>query len=351
MAKKKEVEVIDMGGAKTVAKKKSFITRVNVIFAIFSIIWLALAVWFPLHVRDKYATSIKQSTVVAIFYDLQRNVADQYEKMLLGIKKSINLEKPIGQVIDKVKMAEGAVNKVTDTTARATEATNKAKDTTSGVKTLSGIAGKFGINTSGVDKAVDKVDSTIGKADKAIAKVDDTAALVNQKLTSVENELTKVAKTEVDKVIDDAIKAVIILLHHILDPTHLTAKGSWVRAEFVSHLILDEREYVTRHHSGFPLPVLHGAIGDSQILRKLHTVHSRRLPKLDKPFPDASSLCVHCLISHRRYAVRMSSHSVPLFDWLSFSFFCHKLPPNVSESYSFQTPIQTVQSPVPLRPA
>ena len=206
MAKKKEVEVIDMGGAKTVAKKKSFITRVKTVFAIFSVIWIAFVVWFPLHVKNKYADSLKQSTVVAVFYDLQRNVADQYAKMLEGIKKSINLEKPIGKVIDQVKMAEGAVNKVTDTTAKATEATNKAKDTTSGVKALSGIAGKFGINTSGVDKAVDKVDNTIGKADKAIAKVDDTAAMVNKKLNSVENELTKVAKAEVDKVIDEAIK-------------------------------------------------------------------------------------------------------------------------------------------------
>lgn len=206
MAKKKEVEVIDMGGAKTVAKKKSFITRVKTVFAIFSVIWIAFVVWFPLHVKNKYADSLKQSTVVAVFYDLQRNVADQYTKMLEGIKKSINLEKPIGKVIDQVKMAEGAVNKVTDTTAKATEATNKAKDTTSGVKALSGIAGKFGINTSGVDKAVDKVDNTIGKADKAIAKVDDTAAMVNKKLNSVENELTKVAKAEVDKVIDEAIK-------------------------------------------------------------------------------------------------------------------------------------------------
>ena len=206
MAKKKEVEVIDMGGAKTVAKKKSFVTRVKIIFAIISVIWLSLVAWFPLHVKDKYATSLKQSTVVAIFYDLQRNIADQYTKMLQGLKKSIDLEKPIGQVIDKVKMAENQVNKVTDTTAKASETTAKAKDTTSSVKTLSGIAGKFGLNTSGVDKAVDKVDNTIGKADKAIAKVDDTAALVNKKLASVEGELTKVATAEVDKVIDAAIK-------------------------------------------------------------------------------------------------------------------------------------------------
>ena len=239
MPKKKEVEVIDMGGAKTVAKKKSFVTRVKVIFAIFSVIWLAFVVWYPLHIRDKYYSSIKQSTVVAIFYDLQRNVADQYEKMLLGIKKSINLEKPIGQVIDKVKMAEGAVNKVTDTTAKASDTTAKAKDTTSGVKALSGIAGRFGINTSGVDKAVDKVDNTIGKADKAIARVDDTAAMVNNKLTSVEKELTKVAQTEVDKVIDDAIKnnidpaAAMLLTKYDIKHVYPWEPSSWPTARAI----------------------------------------------------------------------------------------------------------------------
>ena len=206
MAKKKEIEVIDRGGAKTVAKKKSFIKGVRISFAVFSIVWIALVVWFPMHVKYKYSDSIKQSTVVAVFYDLQRNIADQYEKMLYGIKKSINLEKPIGEVINKVKMAEDAVSKVTDTTSKASDTTNKVKNTTSNVKTLSGIAGKFGINTSGVDKSVDKLDNTIGKADKAIAKVDDTAALVNKKLAGVEKELTKAAQTEVDKVIDAAIK-------------------------------------------------------------------------------------------------------------------------------------------------
>ncbi|MBO4625960.1 MAG: hypothetical protein J5679_01625 [Alphaproteobacteria bacterium] len=207
MAKKKEVEVIDMGGAKTVAKKTSFITRVKVTFGVFSVIWIALVIWFPLHVKNTYSDSIKQSTVVAIFYDLQRNIADSYEKMLNGIKKSINLEKPIAQVIDKVKMAEDSVTKVTDTTAKASNTTAKAKNTTSGVKALSGIAGKFGVNTSGVDKAVASADKAIGKADSAIAQVDDTAALVNKKLNGIEKDLTKAAKAEVDKVIDDAIKS------------------------------------------------------------------------------------------------------------------------------------------------
>ena len=193
MAKKKEIEVIDRGGAKTVAKKKSFVTRVKTFFAIFSVMWLAFVVWFPLHVRDKYSNSIKQSTVVSIFFDLQKNIAKQYEHMLKDIKKSINLEKPIAQVIDKVKVAENTV-------AKAEKTTTKAKNTTSGVKALSGIAGKFGVDTSGVDKAVNKADS-------AIAKVDDTTQLLNKKLTSVEKDLTRAAQTEVDKVIDDAIKS------------------------------------------------------------------------------------------------------------------------------------------------
>ena len=251
MAKKKEIEVIDMGGAKTVAKKKSFVTRVKITFAIISVIWISFVAWFPLHVKNKYATSLKQSTVVAIFYDLQRNVADQYTKMLQGLKKSINLEKPIGQVIDKVKMAENQVNKVTDTTAKAKDTTAKAKDTTSGVKTLSGIAGKFGINTSGVDKAVDKVDNTIGKADKAIAKVDDTAELVNKKLTSVENELTKVAKTEVDKVIDEAIKknvdsaTAMLLTQYDIKHVYPWQPSSWPTARKIyAELVKSDLDFV-----------------------------------------------------------------------------------------------------------
>ncbi len=193
MAKKKEIEVIDRGGAKTVAKKKSFVTRVKTTFAVFSVIWIALVIWYPLHVKHMYSDSIKQSTVVAIFYDLQRNIADSYEKMLNGVKKSIDLEKPIAQVIDKVKMAEGAVNKATKTTA-------KAKNTTSNVKALSGIASKFGVNTKDADKA-------LAQADKVIAGAEDTTALLNKKLSGIEKDLTKAAQVEVDKAIDGAIKS------------------------------------------------------------------------------------------------------------------------------------------------
>lgn len=192
MAKRKEVEVIDMGGAKTVAKKTSFVKRIKTGFAIFSVVWIALVIWFPLHVKNQYSDSIKQSTVVSIFFDLQQNIAKQYEQMLNGIKKSINLEKPIAQVISKVKVAEGTVAKAEKTTA-------KAKNTTSTAKAISGIAGKFGVKTGDVDKAIDK-------ADNAIVSADATTQLLNKKLSGIEKDLTRAAQTEVDKAIDDAIK-------------------------------------------------------------------------------------------------------------------------------------------------
>ena len=207
MAKKKEIEVIDRGGAKTVAKKISVVTHAKRIFLIVSVIWLAFVAWFPLHVKSKYSDSIKQSTVVAIFYDLQRNVAEQYERMLNGIKNAINLEKPVAIAIDKVKIVENQVNKVTDTTAKAKEQTAKVKEQTSGVRALTGLANKFGVKTNTVDNALNKADGVVDKANSAVDKVDNVAKMVNEKLDGVEKELTKVTQLEVDKVIDKAIKS------------------------------------------------------------------------------------------------------------------------------------------------
>ena len=207
MAKKKqEIEVIDMGGAKTVAKKKSVITTAKRTFAIVSIIWLAFVFSFPLYVKHHYAGPIKKSMVVSMFFDLQRNIAEQYEKLLAGIKDSINLEKPVAMAIDKVKLAQDKVQKVTDTTAKAKETTNKAKDATGSVKKLTGLAGMFGVKTDGVDKALDKANKTVDKANASIDKVDNTAEMVNKQLDKVQSELVKVTQTEVDKMIDTAVK-------------------------------------------------------------------------------------------------------------------------------------------------
>ncbi len=203
---KKQIEVIDMDGQKTVAKKTSVITTTKRIFAIVSIVWLIFVAWFPLHVKNHYAGPIKKSMVVSMFFDLQRNIQEQYQKLLNGIKDSINLEKPIGVAIEKVKIVEGGVNKVTDTTAKAKEQTNKVKQETKKVSKITGLANKFGIKTGEIDSAVDQANKAVATADSGIAKVDDVANQVNKKLDSVKKELVKVSQIEVDKMVDEAIK-------------------------------------------------------------------------------------------------------------------------------------------------
>ena len=203
---KKQIEVIDMGGQKTVAKKTSVITTTKRIFAIVSIVWLIFVAWFPLHVKNHYAGPIKKSMVVSMFFDLQRNIQEQYQKLLNGIKDAINLEKPIGVAIEKVKIVESGVNKVTDTTAKAKEQTNKVKQETKKVSKITGLANKFGIKTGEIDSAVDQANKAVATADSGIAKVDDVANQVNKKLDSVKKELVKVSQIEVDKMVDEAIK-------------------------------------------------------------------------------------------------------------------------------------------------
>lgn len=219
--KKKEVEVIDMGGAKTVKKKKSFVTRVKIIFAVISVIWIALVVAMPLWVKNTYSQPIKKSIVVSMFFDLQRNIVEQYEKLLDGIKDAINLEEPVAFAVDKVRMVGDAVDVVTDTTAKAKDVTadaqdasNKVSETTEKVGKLAGLVGRFGIDTSGVtnalgevNKGVDQVNQGIDKANETIAKVDNTAAMVNEKLDEIENQLTGLLQVQIDDMIDGVIKS------------------------------------------------------------------------------------------------------------------------------------------------
>ena len=219
--KKKEVEVIDMGGAKTVKKKKSFVTRVKIIFAVISVIWIALVVAMPLWVKNTYSQPIKKSIVVSMFFDLQRNIVEQYEKLLDGIKDAINLEEPVAFAVDKVRMVGDAVDVVTDTTAKAKDVTadaqdasNKVSETTEKVGKLAGLVGRFGIDTSGVtnaldevNKGVDQVNQGIDKANETIAKVDDTATMVNEKLDEIENQLTGLLQVQIDDMIDGVIKS------------------------------------------------------------------------------------------------------------------------------------------------
>lgn len=221
----KEIEVIDRGGAKTVEKKTSVITHAKRTFLIVSVVWLAFVGLFPLYVKSHYAGPIKKSMVVSMFFDLQRNIVEQYEKLLNGIKGAINIEKPVGVAIEKVKIVEKQVDKVTDTTAKAKAQTAKVKEQTSGVRALTGLANKFGVKTDAVDNAINKADGAVDKANAAVDKVDNVAKMVNQKLDSVEKELVKLTQLEVDKVIDAAIKKEIDKSTGGLGTTLLTNYG------------------------------------------------------------------------------------------------------------------------------
>lgn len=221
----KEIEVIDRGGAKTVEKKTSVITHAKRTFLIVSVVWLAFVGLFPLYVKSHYAGPIKKSMVVSMFFDLQRNIVEQYEKLLNGIKGAINIEKPVGIAIEKVKIVEKQVDKVTDTTAKAKAQTAKVKEQTSGVRALTGLANKFGVKTDAVDNVVNKADGAVDKANAAVDKVDNVAKMVNQKLDGVEKELVKLTQLEVDKVIDAAIKKEIDKSTGGLGTTLLTNYG------------------------------------------------------------------------------------------------------------------------------
>ena len=222
---KKQIEVIDMGGAKTVSKKQSVITWTKRTITIVTIIWVALVAWFPLYVKNTYSSPIKKSIVVSMFFDLQKGIVKQYEALLDGVADSINLEKPIAAAIKGVKMVDNTVGKVTDATDKAKDATADVSEKTTGVKKLTGLANKFGIKTSGVDKAVAQVDKGVAKANDTIASVDKTAQLVNEKLDKIQGDLTRVAQAEVDSMLDSAIKTALDKQSGGLGTTLLTNYG------------------------------------------------------------------------------------------------------------------------------
>ncbi|MDR1361216.1 MAG: hypothetical protein LBJ18_02805 [Rickettsiales bacterium] len=209
--KPKQVEVIDMGGAKVVARKTSWIKKVKITFAVISVLWLGFVYWAPMYVKNHYSEPIKKSIVVSMFFDMQRYMQEQYEKMLKGIAGMIDLKKPVAYAVDKVMMAEGQVAKVEQVTAQANKTTDK-------VSKLSGIASKFGVNTGSVDNAV-------ASANQAVAKVDDTAKMVNERLEKVKTELEKIAQTEIDKAMDEQIKAFLDKQSGGLGTTLLTNYG------------------------------------------------------------------------------------------------------------------------------
>ncbi|MFQ6745150.1 MAG: hypothetical protein ACLRFN_04220, partial [Alphaproteobacteria bacterium] len=226
MAKaKKELEVIDMGGAKTVAKKKSLVRGVKLTITLITVVWFAILIWAPLYVKNTYSEPIKKSIVVSMFFDLQRGIVKQYEALLDGVAKSVNLEKPIAKAIDAVKVVEKNVEKVSGAADSAREKTAEASKTTAGVKKVSGLAKMFGVKTDGIDKAVAQVDKGIEKTNEAIKTVDNTAEQINAKLDKIKNDLTRVAQTEIDSALDTAIKNALDKQSGGLGTTLLTNYG------------------------------------------------------------------------------------------------------------------------------
>lgn len=175
---KKEVKFIERNGEKFVQRKSSWVKMVKTGFLAFTAIWFIVAAWLPLRVKNQYSESIKRSIVVSMFFDLQQGIAEQYTRLMDGIKKSVNLEKPIGKAIEKVKVASKPA-------AAAQKATGDAKK-------LTGIAGKLGVKTGNIGKVVDQADNTAGA--------------VNAQLDKIEKDLIKVSQTEVDAMIDDAVR-------------------------------------------------------------------------------------------------------------------------------------------------
>ena len=222
---KKEVEIIDMGGAKTVAKKKSLVRGVKLTITLITVVWFAILIWAPLYVKNTYSSPIKKSIVVSMFFDLQQGIVRQYEALLDGVAKSVNLEKPIAKAVDAVKVVEKNVEKVSEATDSAREKTAEASKTTTGVKKVSGLAKMFGVKTDGIDKAVAQVDKGIEKTNEAIKTVDNTAEQINAKLDKIKADLTRVAQTEIDSALDMAIKTALDKQSGGLGTTLLTNYG------------------------------------------------------------------------------------------------------------------------------
>ncbi len=176
-----EIAVIDRKGAASVARKKSWVAFVRTLFMIFTIAWLAFAGYGPVHLKNRYGDPIKKSVVVGLFFDLQRNIAAQYQVLLEKIRQEINLDKPIAYALDKVKVADKPVAQLNKATADA--------------ERLTGIAAQFGV----VNAAVDKTLSQTKNVNKTI----------NEQLDRAKADLTRAAQTEIDKALDEQIQKVL----------------------------------------------------------------------------------------------------------------------------------------------
>jgi len=218
----KEVKYIERNGEKFIAKKSSWVKKVKMIFMIFTITWFTAGILLPLKVKRDHSDDIKRSIVVSMFFDLQQGIADQYARLLNGIKGAINLEKPINAAIAKVKMAESGVDSAANTVYGAQKQMNQAHNNvnaaTNNVQNaanqVTGALGRFGVSTNSANKAVQNVTGGAaniaaqgaGAANSAASAALDITRQVNDRLNRVESELVRIAQFEVDQAVDKVVR-------------------------------------------------------------------------------------------------------------------------------------------------
>ena len=249
----KEVKYIERDGEKFIHKKTSWVKKVKRIFLAFTIIWFSIVIIVPLKVKRDYSDDIKRSIVVSMFFDLQQGIAEQYARLLNGLRGAINLERPIAAAIARVKMAEAGVgnvqNQAQNVQAGAAQAQENVENRAQNVQTtagrVSGALGRVGITTNTATNVVQNVTDTAtnvaatgtGAVGGAAGAVDNVTRQVNDRLGRVEADLVRVAQFEIDQAIDGVIRdqldratgglANVILAQHSIDTIRPWRPSTW----------------------------------------------------------------------------------------------------------------------------
>ncbi|MDR1026818.1 MAG: hypothetical protein LBL46_00160 [Rickettsiales bacterium] len=198
---KKEIQVIERDGAKFVEKKASWVKKVKTIFLVCTAVWFGVAAWYPLHIKASYSEQIKKSIVVSMFFDLQQGIAEQYGRLMNGVKGSldkikdkVDFDKPVNAAVDKIKLAQTAgdsVKKQSDGIKKQLASLNQSL----------ALAKRFGVKTGGIDSITKEVDGLANAANNEVGKI-------NSQLDGVKKTLTKAAKEETDKMFDGVNKTI-----------------------------------------------------------------------------------------------------------------------------------------------
>jgi hypothetical protein len=198
---KKEVKYTERDDAKYVAKKSSWVRKVKIIFLSLTAVWFALAICVPLRVKNTYSGQIKKSIVVSMFFDLQQGIAEQYAKLLGGVrdvvgkvKSKVDFDTPVNAAVDKIKLAQAKGDDLQRQSA-------SIRRQLSGLDSTLNAAKKFGIKTGGIDSIAKDVDNLANAAAGEVQKI-------NRQLDDVKSTLRKAAKEETDKMFDGVDKMV-----------------------------------------------------------------------------------------------------------------------------------------------